>query len=162
MSRIFVAMTGLILAATAASAVANEGWQNALKPAGAAAPAMTKLHKSAANPILPLTRGSSVAWDSGTTGKRSSIVKDGDYYYLAFEGSTLPPFTTAKWSPGLARTKDLTEKWTPLASNPMLAQTGGFFGHDGPELLEQDGRWYLYVRTPKTNATDRFRLELKQ
>jgi beta-xylosidase len=122
---------------------------------------LTKLKKSSANPIIPVTAGDA-AWDTGTTGKRSSIVKDGEYYYLAFEGSTLPPFPTARWSSGLARTKKLTDRWTKLPSNPMLLPTGGSFGHDGPELLKHDGQWFLYVRTPATNATDRFRLEAKR
>ncbi len=122
---------------------------------------LTELTKSAANPILPVTPGAA-AWDTGTTGKRSSIVKEGDYYYFAFEGSTPQPFHQSKWSSGLARTMKLTDAWAKHPGNPMLPQTAGGMGYDGPELLRLGNIWHCYVRTPRTNLTERFRLEAKQ
>lgn len=50
--------------------------------------------------------GSPNTWDCGTTGKRS-IIKEGDWYYMIFEGSTNAPFERAKWSSGVARSRDL-------------------------------------------------------
>jgi hypothetical protein len=118
---------------------------------------LTKLTKSAANPILPVTAGTT-AWDTGTTGKRSSIVKDGEYYYLAFEGSTPQPYNRSKWSSGLARSTNLTSGWVKSPGNPMVPQTPGGMGYDGPELLRLKDTWYLYVRTPGKDMTERFRL----
>ena len=40
------------------------------------------------------------AWDSGTIGRRC-IVKEGPYYYIAYEGSTEQPYGDARWSSGL-------------------------------------------------------------
>ena len=122
---------------------------------------LTNLTKSAANPILPVTPGNT-AWDTGTIGHRSRIVKEGNYYYLAFEGSTLPPFEQSKWSSGLARSTNLTSAWTKFTSNPMIPQTPGGMGYDGPELLRLGGAWYLYVRMPGGNITGRFRLETQR
>jgi hypothetical protein len=122
---------------------------------------LTKLTKSAANPILPVTTGTA-AWDTGTTGKRSSIVKEGKYYYLAFEGSTPKPYALSKWSSGLARSTNLTSGWAKSPRNPMISQTPGGMGYDGPELLRLNDTWYLYVRTPGKDSTERFRLETKR
>jgi predicted RNA binding protein YcfA (HicA-like mRNA interferase family) len=122
---------------------------------------LTDLTKSPANPILPVTPGAS-AWDTGTTGHRSRIVKEGIYYYCAFEGSTLPPFENAKWSSGLARTTNLTGPWTKFPGNPMIPQTAIGMNYDGPELLRLNETWYLYIRhvdPDHGNATMRFRLE---
>lgn len=118
---------------------------------------LTNLTKSASNPIVPVTPGTT-AWDTGTIGKRSSIVKEGAYYYLAFEGSTPQPYVLAKWSSGLARSTNLTSAWTKFPGNQMITQTLGGMGYDGPELLHLGGTWYLYVRTPGGNETERFRL----
>jgi hypothetical protein len=119
---------------------------------------LTNLTKSTANPVLTPSQGAS-AWDSGTIGKRSAIVKEGSYYYFAFEGSTAQPFDHARWSSGLARTTNLTNVWTECPSNPVIPQTTGGFGFDGPELLQIDNVWYMYVRTSgETAPTKRFRL----
>ena len=118
---------------------------------------LTHLTKSAANPILPVTPGTA-AWDTGTIGKRSSIAKEGAYYYFAFEGSTPQPYDRAKWSSGLARSTNLLSAWTKCPRNPMIPQTSGGMGHDGPELLRWGDTWYLYVRAPIGPGTERFRL----
>jgi hypothetical protein len=127
----------------------------------ASGPSLTKLTKSTANPILPVTAGTS-AWDTGTIGKRSSIVKEGAYYYLAFEGSTPQPYALAKWSSGLARSANLTSGWVIFLGNPMIPQTPGGMGNDGPELLRLNDTWYLYVRTPGKDMAERFRLETRR
>ena len=119
---------------------------------------LTNLTKSVSHPILPVTPGTA-AWDTGTTGKRSSIVKEGPYYYFAFEGSTAQPFAQSKWSSSLARSTNLTSGWTKFPGNQIIPQTPGGMGYDGPELLRLGGAWYLYVRTPAGNETERFRLE---
>ncbi len=119
---------------------------------------LTNLTKSAANPILPITPGKT-AWDTGTTGHRSSIVKEGAYYYFAFEGSTLPPFHQSKWSSSMARSTNLTSTWTKFPGNQMIPQTLVGMGYDGPELVRIKDIWYLYVRSPKSNESERYRLE---
>ena len=118
---------------------------------------LANLTKSAANPILPVTAGTA-AWDTGTIGRRSAIAKEGAYYYFAFEGSTPQPYTLAKWSSGLARSTNLLSAWTKCPRNPMIPQTPGGMGNDGPELLRLNDTWYLYVRAPDGTGTERFRL----
>ncbi len=118
---------------------------------------LTNLTKSTANPILPVTPNAA-AWDSGTTGHRSGIVKEGAYYYFAFEGSTPQPYASAKWSSGLARSTNLLSNWTKFPGNPIITQTPGGMGYDGPELVRIGADWYLYTRQPNNNGTGRFRL----
>ena len=103
------------------------------------------LTKYSGNPILDV--GPYGSWDSGTAGKRS-IVKEGDWYYMAYEGSTDMPYETAQWSTGLARSMDLLG-WEKFAGNPILPQTRGEFGYDGPEWLRTpDDLWHIYFRGP--------------
>ena len=118
---------------------------------------LTELTKSRANPIIPagVERG---AWDEGATGKRSSIVKEGEFYYLAFEGRTPLPDSTARWSTGLARSRTLTSGWTKCPRNPLIPTTPGGFGYDAPELLRHRDASLLYVRSPGANATHIFKL----
>jgi hypothetical protein len=120
---------------------------------------LSELTKSPANPVLPVNPDAT-AWDSGTTGRRSAIVKEGDYYYFAYEGSTPKPFDQSKWSSGLARTKNLTGAWTKCPNNPLIPQTLGGMNNDGPELVRIGDRWYMYVRhTTKSAACERYCLE---
>ena len=49
-------------------------------------------HYSTTAPRVPTSASD---WDCGTAGKRS-IVKEGRYYYMVYEGSTDSPYTTAK------------------------------------------------------------------
>jgi predicted GH43/DUF377 family glycosyl hydrolase len=118
---------------------------------------LTSLSKSSANPIIPVSADAS-AWDAGATGKRSSIVKEGDFYYLAFEGRTPLPDATARWSSGLARSHKLTSEWSKCPLNPLIPTTPGYFGYDAPELLQHRDAWLLYVRSPGANATHIFKL----
>ncbi len=124
---------------------------------GATGKDLTKLTKSSANPIVPISTDAS-AWDAGATGKRSSIVKEGEFYYFAFEGRTPLPDSTARWSPGLARSSALTSGWTKCRLNPLIPTTPGYFGYDAPELLHHRHAWLLYVRSPGANATHVFKL----
>lgn len=118
---------------------------------------LTELTKSSANPIIPVSTDAS-AWDTGATGKRSSIVKEGEFYYLAFEGRTPLPDATARWSSGLARSRNLTSGWVKCRLNPLIPTTPGYFGYDAPEMLHHRNAWLLYVRSPGANATHIFRL----
>jgi predicted GH43/DUF377 family glycosyl hydrolase len=123
---------------------------------------LSELTKSPSNPVLSC-KPEPTAWDSGTTGHRSTIVKEGDDYYLAYEGSTPAPFDKSKWSSGLARTKDLTGKWTKCPLNPFIPQTPGGMNNDGPELVRIGDTWFLYVRhTTTTAACERYRLQSVQ
>ena len=59
---------------------------------------------------------------------------------MAYEGSTDQPYDKARWSTGLARSKDLLvwEKYP---------QTKAGFGYDGPEWLKTaDGALHVYYR----------------
>ena len=82
---------------------------------------------------------------SGCGGQRSTIYKDGAYYYVAYEGSTDPPFDTAQWSTALARSADLLH-WEQYPNGNVIPQTGSSYGYDAPELVRIAGSWYLYVR----------------
>ena len=103
----------------------------------------TNVTRVQSTPIIPT--GSWGDWDSGTTGKRSRLIKEGDYWYMAFEGSIDQPYDTARWSTGIARSTDLVH-WDKLPSNPVLPQTQGGFGNDGPEMLYVDNDLYIYYR----------------
>ena len=56
---------------------------------------------------------------------------------------------------------DLAGRWEKCPNNPLIPVTPGGFGYDGPELLRLGDTWHLYVRTPKSNYTQRFRLEAR-
>jgi hypothetical protein len=117
---------------------------------------LTNLTKFSGNPVLQATPGS---WDSGAVGKRSAIFQEGAYFYFAHEGSTDPPFDTAKWSTGLARSTDLIH-WQEFPGGPVVPQTSSSYGYDAPEMIQIAGSWYLYVRMsfdPEA-PTERFRL----
>ena len=118
---------------------------------------MTELTRSSANPIVPMDteRG---AWDEGATGKRSAVVKEGEFYYFAFEGRTPLPDSTARWSTGMARSRTLTSGWSKCPRNPVIPSTPGGFGYDAPEMVHHGGAWLLYVRSPGANATHIFKL----
>ena len=107
-------------------------------------------HHSTTVPVIPT---SDSGWDCGTTGKRSSIFKEGDYYYMAYEGSTDQPYVKARWSTGLARSKDLL-KWTKCSRNPVISQTVSGMGFDGPEIVKTpDNSLHIYYRN--LSATSR-------
>jgi hypothetical protein len=67
---------------------------------------------------------------------------------MAYEGSTDPPFDSANWSTGLARSQDLVS-WEKHSGNPVLPVTNSSFGYDGPEFIETaDGVLHLTFRHP--------------
>jgi len=108
------------------------------------------------NPVLETSNG---GWDSGTVGARS-LRQEGPWYYMAYEGSTDPPFASADWSTGLARSQDLVV-WEKYSGNPVLPVTSASFGYDGPEFIETpDGVLHLSFRHPSPgNWTWRATLE---
>ncbi len=106
----------------------------------------------------PIIETSDDGWNSGTVGKRSRLIKEGDYYYMAFEGSTDQPFETASWSTGIARSTDLVN-WEQFALNPVLPATGGGFSMDGPEMLAIGDELFIYYRDG-ANQTVRAKLVL--
>jgi hypothetical protein len=120
---------------------------------------LTSLTRHPGNPILNTVPGT---WEAGAVGRRSSIVKEGPFYYLAYEGADGHPFSEARWSTGLARSTNLLD-WVKFPANPILPQTPGGFGYDQPELVQLGGAWYLYVRmTSDPEApTTRYRLAPK-
>jgi hypothetical protein len=104
-------------------------------------------------------------WDSGTAGRRSQIILEDGYYYMAFEGSTDPPYDFAVWSSGIARSRDLIH-WEKFRANPVIPRFPGYvdatsgvqggMGNDGSELLKYNGETFLYVIRI---ATNRYRLQ---
>jgi hypothetical protein len=123
---------------------------------GASGPALTRLKRL--NGGRPLVDTSAAGWDAGTVGKRS-IVKQGGYYWMIYEGSADQPFDRARWSSGLARSRDLLawEKWKGTGG-PVLPLTGGgtdSFGFDGPEwVFTPDQKLSIFFRQPG-NTTGR-------
>jgi len=107
-------------------------------------------HHSSTVPVIP-TSGSD--WDCGTTGKRSSfIVKEGNYYYMAYEGSTDQPYNTARWSTGLARSTNLLI-WTKCSRNPVISQTVSGMAFDGPDIVKTpDNTLHIYYRNLNTTS----------
>ncbi|MDD2943291.1 MAG: hypothetical protein PHC51_10040 [bacterium] len=102
-------------------------------------------------------------WDSGTIGKRS-IIKQDDWYYMVYEGSTPAPagkdFGFAHWSSGLARSRDLVT-WEKYSGNPIFPQTVRGFGYDGPEFIRTpDNILNIYFRNT-SGTTSRARLQAK-
>jgi hypothetical protein len=119
---------------------------------GASGPDLTRLKRM--NGGRPLVDTSAAGWDAGTVGKRS-IIKQGGYYWMVYEGSTDQPFDRARWSSGLARSRDLLswEKWNGTGG-PILPVASGF-GFDGPEWVDTpDRKLSLLFRQPG-NTTGR-------
>lgn len=84
--------------------------------------------------------------ESGTVGARSNVVKIGDYYYMAYEACTaVTQFEGAQWGTNLARATSLDGEWEKL-DGELLENTETGMGMDGPELLVQDDKLYLYYR----------------
>jgi len=110
---------------------------------------LLKLKRVGNGPILRTTKSN---WDSGTIGKRS-VMKQGNLYYMIFEGSTDQPYDKAKWSSGLARSKAYTGPWERFEKNPVLPITNGGFGYDGPEFVRIGETLYVYFRSPKSTTS---------
>lgn len=119
---------------------------------GASGSSLTSLSRM--NGGRPLVNTSNGGWDAGTVGKRS-VIKQGSYYWMVYEGSTDQPFDKARWSSGLARSRDLLtwEKWQG-SGGPVLPVLNGF-GNDGPEWgITPDGKTNIFFRKPG-NTTGR-------
>lgn len=119
---------------------------------GASGSSLTALSRM--NGGRPLVNTSSSGWDAGTVGKRS-IIQQGGFYWMVYEGSTDQPFDKARWSSGVARSRDLVnwEKWQGTGG-PVLPVLSGF-GNDGPEwVITADGKTNIFFRKPG-NTTGR-------
>lgn len=117
---------------------------------GASGPELTRLRRM--NGGRPLVDTSAAGWDAGTVGKRS-VIKQGGYYWMVYEGSTDQPFDRARWSSGLARSRDLLtwDKWKGTGGPVLPLTVGGTasFGFDGPEwVVTPDQRLNLLFRQP--------------
>ncbi len=94
--------------------------------------------------------------ESGTVGARSSVVKLGDYYYMAYEVCTAgKDFGKSQWGTSLARATSPDGPWEKLSSGPLIENPRQGFGYDGPELSLQDGGLYLYYRLPGNGTARR-------
>lgn len=103
------------------------------------------------NPIIPTAYGNG-DWEAGTTGKRSRIFTEGNYRYMAYEGSEemLPDSTFQPWRIGFARSavSGSPTQWTKSALNPLVPahRYGGYSG-SVPEIIKINDVYYLYVWT---------------
>ncbi|MBF0169589.1 MAG: hypothetical protein HQK87_00625 [Nitrospinae bacterium] len=105
------------------------------------------------------------AWESGTVGARSSVVKVGNWYYMAYEWATAlpvtpersPRFESSWWGTSILRSAYIDRGWKRWSGNPLLENPTLGFGYDGPELLVEGDRLYLYYRG-ENNTTWRVRL----
>lgn len=102
--------------------------------------------KKVGYPVIPTVANT---WRSGTTGKRSRPIKEGEYWYITFEASTDQPYDKANWCTGIGRSKDLIN-WE-VYPDPVIPQTQGEFGDDGPEMINIKGDIYIYFRTPASS-----------
>ncbi len=116
---------------------------------------LLNMNKYWRNPIIPA--GPAGSWEEGTAGWRSIVKQDG-VYYMAYEGSTAWPFSSASWSTGMARSNDLLN-WRKYSANPVLPRTGSGFGYDGPEIVFLDDTAWIYFRLGP-NETHRAELKL--
>lgn len=99
--------------------------------------------------------------ESGTVGARSSVVKLGDYYYMAYECcSANKDFGQSQWGTSLARATSPDGPWEKIEGGPILENPRQGFGYDGPELSLQDGGLYLYYRLPGNGTARREVLSL--
>lgn len=104
---------------------------------------LQRLNRFRGNPVLPT---SSAGFDSGTVGRRS-VIREGAYYYMVYEASTEQPYDRARWTSGLARSRDLLT-WEKFPRN-IIPQTQRGFGFDGPEFVRlPNGTLALYFRDP--------------
>ena len=96
--------------------------------------------------------------EGGTVGARSNVVKIGDYYYMAYEvSSAAKDFSEADWGTNLARAKSPDGPWEKMAGSLLTNDEKGF-GSDGPELLVQDDKLFLYYRQSDNTTA---RVEIK-
>lgn len=100
----------------------------------------------------PLLDTDASGLEAGTVGARSNVIKVGDYYYMAYETcEAYTDFGQARWGTNLARAKSPEGPWEKM-DGPLLKNKGIGFGADGPELLVQDGKIYLYYRYGGNNT----------
>jgi beta-xylosidase len=94
--------------------------------------------------------------EAGTVGARSSVVKMGDYYYMAYEVcSAQKDFGQAQWGTSLARATSPDGPWEKIQGGPIIENPQKGYGYDGPELSLQDGQLYLYYCLPGNGTARR-------
>lgn len=107
---------------------------------------------SRVNEGRPLLDTSKSGIDSGTIGKRSQVLAEGGYYYMAIEVSSdqTPEkgYGGSNWSTMLVRSRSLTNGWEKLADT-ILPKTGSGFGFDGPELVRIKDSLRIFTRDKK-------------
>ncbi len=108
---------------------------------------------------VALKPGVAGAWDDRMASFPGVWKASNSSWKLVYEGSTDQPYETARWSTGLARSKDLLA-WEKY-STPILPRTERGFSYDGSEWFRTpDGVLHLYFRT-KQGATGRANLVQK-
>ncbi|MFM8986490.1 MAG: hypothetical protein ACKONH_10615 [Planctomycetia bacterium] len=115
-----------------------------LAATGTSLQALTRVNRG--RPIIDTSRS---GIDSGTIGKRSQVIREGGFYYMAVEVSSdltaARGFGGSDWSTILVRSQALHSGWQKLPGT-LLRTTGSSFGFDGPELVAVGGQWRLYSR----------------
>lgn len=115
-----------------------------LAATGVSLDALTRVNRG--RPIIDTSRG---GIDSGTIGKRSQVIREGGFYYMAVEVSSDQTagrgFGGSDWSTILVRSQALHGGWQKLPGT-LLRTTGTSFGFDGPELVAVGGQVRLYTR----------------
>jgi len=78
---------------------------------------------------------------------RASIVQEGSFYYMTFEGSGSTDCSTGDWGWGIARTTNLdTGVWDKYVFNPIRQTYKGGCGNDLPYIFSLNGVDYVYQR----------------
>jgi len=100
----------------------------------------------------PLLDTDAAGLEAGTVGARSNVVKAGDYYYMAYEVCTaLNDFAQAEWGTNLARATSPDGPWEKMET-PLLVNKYAGFGCDGPELMVEGDKVWLYYRYGANNT----------
>ena len=153
--RVFAQTIALRLLLISVSALSAHKWVLTfllLLLAGLRAPAQEAAPSAFRFEHLTVDQGAALDVDasgpqSGTVGARSNVVKQGDWYYMAYECCTAAKdFGQAQWGTALARSRTPSGGWEKLDTGPIIANPKTGYGFDGPELSQQDGRLYLYYR----------------
>ncbi|MBI4361668.1 MAG: hypothetical protein HY558_00685 [Euryarchaeota archaeon] len=96
-------------------------------------------------PVMDVGKGK-YAWDSYVN-THVSIVQEGSYYYMAYEGSQDPYCDKGNWGWGIARSTDL-KNWEKYSFNPIRHTYQGGCGNDLPSIFRFSGETYVYQREP--------------
>lgn len=107
-------------------------------------PAMNRLRRHPDNPVF---RRSDAGWDAGQV-SMPRVVRQGEFYYLIYEGADTDFSCEARnlYGWGVARSRDL-QQWERFAGNPIRRsdRVGTGCGNDMPNpFVRYDGQLFVY------------------